>query len=122
MKIFLVFIMFVSFIFADSEHHYNKDLTYLNLNSIQKSEIVKIIKNYRKSIKLFRKQKETISEKKQKIFVQDNFDEVKVIMENNNLNSKAVQIEISFLKKMHNLLSKKQREKFARYMEDWDLE
>ncbi len=122
MKIFLIFIICFSFAFADSEHHYNRDLTYLNLNSVQKKQIVKILKNYRKEMKQYREKRESIVKIKQKFFTQDIFDGEKITKENRTISSQAIKIEINFLKNMHDILSKKQRIKFAKYMEDWDTE
>ncbi|NOX15890.1 MAG: hypothetical protein GXP61_07695 [Epsilonproteobacteria bacterium] len=122
MKLFLIFIMCVSFVFADSEHHYNRDLTYLNLSNLQKTKIVKIIKNYRRDIKHYREEKEKITKFNQKNFIKDNFDEAKILDKNSNINLKEAKIETIFLKNMHKILSLKQRKKFAKYMEDWNLE
>ncbi|MCF6172287.1 MAG: hypothetical protein L3J44_00615 [Campylobacteraceae bacterium] len=122
MKVLLIFIMCVGFVFADSEHHYNRDLTYLNLSNLQKSKIVKIIKNYRKDIKRYREKKEKIIKFSQKSFIKDNFDVITILKKNDTINLEAVKIETTFFKKMHDILSYKQRKKFAKYMEDWNLE
>jgi Spy/CpxP family protein refolding chaperone len=122
MKFFLSLVFVLGFVFADSQHHYNKDLTYLNLSSIQKKQIVKILKNYRKEMKKYSKEKESLVKLKEKFFMLDSFDKMKIIKKNNDVSSKATKIEVNFLKNIHDILSKKQRKKFAKYMEDWDAE
>lgn len=127
MKLLLILSLLIITLFADDhkkEHHhyYNKDLTYLNLDHDQKKSLKHILKKYRKNIKKYREKKEDIIEKKQDIFSQDDFDATKIEELNQKLSKKSTELEIKFLKQIHALLSKEQREKFIDYIDEWEVE
>ncbi|WP_458700101.1 Spy/CpxP family protein refolding chaperone [Sulfurospirillum sp. 1307] len=127
MKIlFLFFIFFSTFVFADydgrSEYHYRKDLSYLKLSDTQKKEMELILKEYRNDIKDFRKLKYKLIDQKEKLFLKDILDEEKIKDINNKINEYATKIEIKFLRKTHKLLTQHQKEKFEKYIEEWEIE
>jgi Spy/CpxP family protein refolding chaperone len=127
MKIlFLFFLFFSTFVFADydgkDEHHYKKDLSYLKLSDTQKKEMELILKEYRNDIKDFRKLKYKLIDQKEKLFLKDVLDEEKIKDINNKINEYATKIEIKFLRKTHNLLTQHQKEKFEKYIEEWEIE
>ncbi len=130
MKFLLILsLLFASLLLGDNDeyekkdhHHYSKDLRYLDLSSSQKEHIKHILKNYRHDIKRYREDKEDIQEEKQKLFSQNILDENKLEELNYQLTKISSKIEIDMLKAIHNVLSQKQREKFIKHMDEWEIE
>ena len=125
----LLFILLISTLSLYSSEHrekhshfYNKDLNYLNLSQEQTDAIKKIVKKYRQQMRYFHKTKEVLEEKKRTVFVDENFNEEKLVMINNELEKNKTQIEIEFFKEIHPILNKSQREKFGNYLEEWEIE
>jgi len=128
MRYLLILLIFFTLAVADGDkkfengHFYSKDLTYLKLNSEQKKQIKKILKEYRKDIKKFRSYKDRLTQKKEKLFLNDKFEKQKLKSINIDINSFSSDIEIKLLKKIHKILSKKQRKRFVAYMDEWEIE
>ncbi|MDX1809843.1 MAG: Spy/CpxP family protein refolding chaperone [Sulfurospirillaceae bacterium] len=127
MKSFIIVLLLFGFIYAQEHHeknhwHYKKDLTYLGLSKNQKEKIKNILKEYRKDIKDYREKREEISKEKQKVFLENSFDEMKLKSINGKINKLATEIEIRFLKRVHAILSNEQRRKFVKYINEWDIE
>ncbi len=104
------------------KHFYSKDLNFLALNKAQTDSIKHIIKKYRKQMKQFRIAKEGLEGKKRAIFIDDNFNEEKLQAINEEIDKNKSEIEIEFLKQIHPILDKSQREKFGNYLEEWEIE
>lgn len=126
MKILSILLLCIVLLQADKhhkdKHSYSKDLTYLQLNPTQTDLIKHIIKKYRKEIKAFREYKENREEQKKTIFLEDKFNPEKIISIEDEIERNRVQIEIDFLKQIHSILDKLQREKFANYIDEWEIE
>jgi len=126
-KFILVFFLLFVNLYADdyeshSPKHINKELSHLSLSKNQSYEIKKVLKDFRKRLKEYRELKEEIEEKREKLFMHDNFDEEGLNRLNQILDSQACEIENDLLKKIHRILSKKQRKKFIKYFDDWEVE
>ena len=123
MKILLVFLLLFSFVYADGDgHHYRKDLSYLELSKTQKKQMKSILKQYRNDIKDFRDYKHDLAEDKEELFLESVLDEDKIRSINQKISEYATKIEINFLNKTHKLLSQEQKEKFEKYIEEWEIE
>ncbi len=128
MRYLLILLMFFTLAVADGDkkleqgHFYSKDLTYLKLNIEQKKQIKKILKEYRKDIKKFRSYKDRLTQKKEKLFLNDKFPKQKLKSINIDINNLSSDIEIKLLEKIHKILSKEQRRRFVSYMDEWEIE
>ncbi|MGB3750508.1 MAG: hypothetical protein WA945_02995 [Arcobacteraceae bacterium] len=128
MRLILLFLLLTFSLSADDDykkkyhHYYSKDLTYLNLTYEQKEEITDILKEYRHDIKKYKKYKKKKLEDKEDIFEEDILDIEELYKINQEISGKASQIEISFLEKIHQILSENQREKFIDYIDEWEIE
>ncbi len=127
MKFVIVFFLLFVNLYADdyeshSSKHINKELSHLNLSKNQSYEIKRILKDFRHRLKEYRKLKEDIEEKQEKLFIEDEFDVNGFNYLNEILDSKACEIENDLLKKIHLMLSAKQRKKFIKYFDDWEVE
>jgi Spy/CpxP family protein refolding chaperone len=126
MKYILIFIITFTLATADGheeqEHYYKKDLSYLKLNQKQVKKVWENLKKYQKELKKYRKLKKKIIHKKQEIFEQEHFDKNKLQGLSRDLNNLQVDIEKEFLDNMHKILTKKQREKFVKYIYEWEVE
>ena len=123
LKIFLLLISFVLILNADNKHKYSyKDLDYLDLNEDQVKVIKKALLDLKKDYKEFYEYKDEQEDILEDIIESDNFNEelyYKIVMD---LKTKAAKLEVKRIKKIHEVLNKKQREEFADYLEEWEIE
>ncbi|MCG3681695.1 hypothetical protein [Aliarcobacter butzleri] len=123
LKIFLLLISFVLILNADNKHKYSyKDLDYLDLNEDQVKIIKKALLDLKKDYKEFYEYKDEQEDILEDIIESDNFNEelyYKIVMD---LKIKATKLEVKRIKKIHEVLNKKQREEFADYLEEWEIE
>ena len=123
LKIFLLLISFVLILNADNKHKYSyKDLDYLDLNEDQVQVIKKALLDLKKDYKEFYEYKDEQEDILEDIIESDNFNEelyYKIVMD---LKTKATKLEVKRIKKIHEVLNKKQREEFADYLEEWEIE
>lgn len=123
LKIFLLLISFVLILNADNKHKYSyKDLDYLDLNEDQVKVIKKALLDLKKDYKEFYEYKDEQEDILENIIESDNFNEelyYKILMD---LKTKATKLEVKRIKKIHEVLNKKQREEFADYLEEWEIE
>ncbi|AGR78526.1 hypothetical protein A7H1H_2290 [Aliarcobacter butzleri 7h1h] len=123
LKIFLLLISFVLILNADNKHKYSyKDLDYLDLNEDQVKVIKKALLDLKKDYKEFYEYKDEQEDILEDIIEADNFNEelyYKILMD---LKTKATKLEVKRIKKIHEVLNKKQREEFADYLEEWEIE
>lgn len=123
LKIFLLLISFVLILNADNKHKYSyKDLDYLDLNEDQVKVIKKALLDLKKDYKEFYEYKHEQEDILEDIIEADNFNEelyYKIVMD---LKTKATKLEVKRIKKIHEVLNKKQREEFADYLEEWEIE
>lgn len=124
MKVLLILILATFLYASDSkkEHHLSKDLSYLDLTSQQKEGAKNIIKQYRVELKAFREFKEKMEDQKEHVMMRDILKEEDLQAINQAINQKANTIENRFLLQMHILLTPEQRQKFARNLEEWEVE
>ena len=131
MKYILIILLLVGVALADDDYdehyykkegHYSKDLKYLNLSKSQKSSVKTIVKEFRDKLKNFRKLKNRVIQEKQKLFLSDSFDKSRIAQLNATLSRSASAIEEVFLKQMHDILTKEQKNKFAWYVDEWEIE
>lgn len=128
MKYLFFLLVLFTFSFCDDDehekhhHYYNKDLTYLDLSYEQKKNIKKLLKDYREDLKDYREYKEDILDEKQELFEKDIFNSKKIAELNMKLANEASKIETILLENIHKILTKKQRELFIKYIEEWEIE
>jgi Spy/CpxP family protein refolding chaperone len=116
-------LLLFSFVYADrDEHHYKKDLSYLELSHTQKKQMKSILKEYRHKVKDYREYKHDLIKDKEELFLESVLDEEKIRSINQKISEYASKIEIDLLKKIHVVLSQEQKEKFEKYIEEWELE
>ncbi|WP_457745645.1 hypothetical protein [Sulfurimonas sp.] len=127
MKFIIMFLLLLLPIFADdyehhSKKHIQKELSHIKLSHKQKKEIKKILKQFRHDLKEYGKLKREIEKKKKTIFLQKELNVQELNNLNKILNQKAHTIENSFLQKTHLLLNEKQRKRFIKYFDDWEVQ
>jgi Spy/CpxP family protein refolding chaperone len=130
MRILLIISLLIFTLFADDDddddkrdhHHYSKDFTSLYLTSQQKDNLKDILKEYRHDVKRYRHYKKEALEEKEDLFSEDTLDTNKLTQLNQKVSLKASNIEIDFLEKIHEILSKEQREEFTDFIEEWEIE
>ncbi len=124
MKKFLL-ILFLFFISLEAsgfkEHRYSRDLKDLKLSKIQIVKMRSIIKKYRHNIKKYIKAKEKTQKEIKLIFNKNSFDIKFFYTINIKLYKRAFILEANFLKKIHSVLSIKQRKIFLNYINEWEM-
>ncbi|GAB6046001.1 hypothetical protein JCM11957_16000 [Caminibacter profundus] len=121
----LIFLFFLFPLFAESyyEHsHIPKDLSFLNLNKSQQLQIKDLIEKYRKRLKKIHNKEEIWEENLKIEFSKKNFNYKKLYQQNLEIRKKIAKIEMEFFYEVHKILNAKQRKKFAKYIEEWEVE
>ena len=126
LKIFLILSSLLLVLNADEDKHKYKhsykNLDYLDLTNEQTKAIKKALVELKKDYEDFYEYKEKQEDILEDIIKADNFDEelyYKTIMD---LKTKATKLEVKRIKKIHEVLNEKQKEEFADYLEEWEIE
>ena len=129
MKILRIFLLLSSlFLFVnadDDDHKYKhsyKNLEYLELNSSQLEKMKDILIDFKHKYKDFYEYKEDKEDELKDIMKADIFDEKQYLEILNDIKTKASLLEIEKIKNIHTILDKKQRKKFSKYLEEWEVE
>ncbi len=123
----IIFSLLFSFIFVFAEDYYEhshipKDLSFLHLKPTQQEKIKKLLKTYRKKLKIIHHKEEIWEENLKKAFSKKNFEYKKLYKENLEIKKEIAKIEMEFFAKIHKILNPKQRKKFIKYIEEWEIE
>lgn len=124
---FLILLFIVSALFSDTfehhdEKHINKELSHLNLSQEQNEKIKEILKEFKRDLKEYRNFKENIDDEIKKVFMKDSFNKEELNKLYNEQYEKTKEVEIKLLKNIHTVLSRKQREEFTQYFDEWKVE
>lgn len=126
LKIFLILSSLFLFLNADDGHkkykHSYKNLDFLHLNSNQLENLKTILIDFKKEYKEFYEYKEEQKDLLEDLMEDKNFDEKQYLKIISDIKIKAATIEVKRLKKIHDILDEKQREEFAEYLEEWEIE
>ncbi len=129
MKILRIFLLLSSlFLFAnadDDDHKYKhsyKNLEYLELNKEQLKQMKDILIDFKHKYKDFYEYKEDKEDELKDIMKADIFDEKQYLEILNDIKTKASLLEIEKIKNIHTILDEKQRKKFSKYLEEWEVE
>ena len=126
LKIFLILSSLYLFLNADDDHkkykHSYKNLDFLHLNPTQMEKIKTILIDFKKEYKTFYEYKENQEDLLEDLMEDKNFDEKQYLKIISDIKIKAAILEVERLKKIHAILDKKQREEFAEYLEEWEVE
>lgn len=126
LKIFLILSSLYLFLNADDGHkkykHSYKNLDFLHLNSNQLENLKTILIDFKKEYKEFYEYKEEQKDLLEDLMEDKNFDEKQYLKIISDIKIKAATIEVKRLKKIHDILDEKQREEFAEYLEEWEIE
>lgn len=125
LQIFLVLCSLVLILNADSKYktkHSYRNLDYLNLSQTQTERIRSILLELKSDYKEFYKYKDKLEDEIEDIIEKANFDEELYINKMIELKTKATLLEAKRIKKIHEILDKKQRDKFADHFKEWIIE
>ena len=129
MKILRIFLLLSSlFLFVnadDDDHKYKhsyKNLEYLELNKEQLKQMKDILIDFKHKYKDFYEYKEDKEDELKDIMKADIFDEKQYLEILNDIKTKASLLEIEKIKNIHTILDEKQRKKFSKYLEEWEVE
>ena len=129
MKILKIFLLLSSlFLFVnadDDDHKYKhsyKNLEYLELNSSQLEKMKDILIDFKHKYKDFYEDKEDKEDELKDIMKADIFDQKQYLEILNDIKTKASLLEIEKIKNIHTILDEKQRKKFSKYLEEWEVE
>ena len=129
MKILRIFLLLSSlFLFVnadDDDHKYKhsyKNLEYLELNSSQLEKMKDILIDFKHKYKDFYEYKDDKEDELKDIMKADIFDEKQYLEILNDIKTKASLLEIEKIKNIHTILDEKQRKKFSKYLQEWEVE
>ena len=129
MKILRIFLLLSSlFLFVnadDDDHKYKhsyKNLEYLELNKEQLKQMKDILIDFKHKYKDFYEYKDDKEDILEDIMEDKNFDEKLYFETLIDLKTRAAKLEVEKMSKIHKILDEKQREKFADYLQEWEVE
>ena len=128
MKLLTVCLLLVTLLAAKEhkqehrEHFFPMDMGYLDLSEQQHKAVKKIIKAFRDQYKELHHQEREKDEKVSELFLAEVFNIEAFIELNAHLKQDAIEIQANFFSRIHKLLTPKQKERFIRYMREWDVE
>ncbi|AXH11038.1 hypothetical protein CP960_10960 [Malaciobacter halophilus] len=123
LKILVVLLVICNLtLFAKDTNHIYKNLDFLNLNEKQQKKLKKILISHKKRYEKFYIFKQKEEKKLQELIKEDYFDDDKYEDIAEEIEEEAVELEVKTLKKIHKILSKKQREKFSQYLQEWKVD
>ena len=126
LRIFLLLSSLLLFVNADDDHkkykHSYKNLEYLELNKEQLKQMKDILIDFKHKYKDFYEYKEDKEDELKDIMKADIFDEKQYLEILNDIKTKASLLEIEKIKNIHTILDEKQRKKFSKYLEEWEVE
>ncbi|QKF83519.1 Spy/CpxP family protein refolding chaperone [Halarcobacter ebronensis] len=102
--------------------HIYKNLDYLQLSSQQTEEIKNILIKYRKKYAHYAQKRARKESSLKELFKKDSFDEKEYEEALEEIIEDEIELETKMLKKIHSVLSPKQREKFSYYLKEWRVE
>ncbi len=124
LKIFLLLSSLFLFVNADDhkyEHSY-KNLEYLDLNNIQLKQMKLILIEYKHKYKDFYEYKEDQEENLEDIMKAEKFDKNMYLEILKEIRIKASVLESEKMEEIHTILNNEQRKRFAKYLEEWEVE
>lgn len=124
LKIFLLLSSLFLFVNADDhkyEHSY-KNLEYLDLDNIQLKQMKLILIEYKHKYKDFYEYKEDQEENLEDIMKAEKFDKNMYLEILKEIRIKASVLESEKMEEIHNILNNEQRKRFAKYLEEWEVE
>ena len=126
LRIFLLLSIMFLFLNADDDHKKYKPsykkLEYLELNKEQLKQMKDILIDFKHKYKDFYEYKEDKEDELKDIMKADIFDEKQYLEILNDIKTKASLLEIEKIKNIHTILDEKQRKKFSKYLEEWEVE
>ena len=126
LKIFLILCSIFLFLNGDDDYkkykHSYKNLDYLHLDEKQIKAIKNILLELKDEYKDFYEYKENQEDLLEDLMEDKNFDEKQYLKIISDIKIKAAILEVERLKKIHAILDEKQREEFAEYLEEWEIE
>lgn len=125
LKIFLLLSSLFLFLNASDDKHNRysyKDFEYLDLNSEQIKKIKEVLIESKRKYKDYYEYKQAKEDKLKDIIENNVFDEKLYLEILNDLKAKASLLEIEKIKKVHFILDEKQRKKFSKCFEEWEVE
>ena len=126
LKIFLILSSLFLFVNADDDDHKYKhsykNLEYLELNPSQLEKIKDILIDFKHKYKDFYEYKDDKEDELKDIMKADIFDEKQYLEILNDIKTKASHLEIEKIKNIHTILDEKQRKKFSKYLQEWEVE
>lgn len=125
LKLFLILSSLFIFLNADDDHykeHKYKNLEYLKLDDNQIKQMRNILIKYKNKYEDFYDFKEDKEDELEDLIKEDSFDRKKYTQILTNIHTKAIELQTQRMEEIFNILNKKQRKKFAKYHEEWEID
>lgn len=125
LKLFLILSSLFIFLNADDDYHKKhkyKNLEYLKLDDNQIKQMRNILIKYKNKYEDFYDFKEDKEDELEDLIKEDSFDRKKYTQILTNIHTKAIELQTQRIEEIFNILNKKQRKKFAKYHEEWEID
>ena len=108
--------------YKSDKYNLYKNFDFLDLNSIQYIQLKDILIEYNSEYRKLHDYKEELEDEIEDILEKENFDSQRFSNLLKDIKYKEIELETIKIEKIHKILSKKQRKKLAKYVEEWELE
>lgn len=108
--------------YKSDKYNLYKNFDFLDLNSVQYTQLKDILIEYNENYRKLHDLKEDIEDEIEDILENEEFDSKKFSDILKYIKIKEIEVETKKIEKIHAILTKKQRKKLAKYVEEWELE
>lgn len=126
MRIVPLLLLLFSLLYAEHdehrEHHFPMDIGYLELTDAQHGQVERIVHDYREARHRYSRHKKELRESFETLFTAGTFDRERFLAMKSELSEEASAAQAAFFADIHKVLTPEQRRRFARYMQEWEVE
>ena len=108
--------------YKSDKYNLYKNFDFLDLNSVQYTQLKDILIEYNENYRKLHDLKEDIEDEIEDILENEEFDSKRFSDILKYIKNKEIEVETKKIEKIHAILTKKQRKKLAKYVEEWELE
>ncbi len=112
----------ISTIFADEDHRFPMDLHDLGLTKQQHRLVEEAMKEYQYSYRNYHHQSEKMQDEIKALFLSPTFDTETFQAKSIEIQRGSIEIRARLFERIHAILTPEQKRRFARHLEEWDIE
>lgn len=112
----------INTVFADEDHRFPMDLHDLGLTKQQHRSLEEAMKEYQYSYRNHHHQSEKTQDEIKALFLSPTFDTETFQAKSLEIQRGSIEIRSRLFERIHAILTPEQKRRFARHLEEWDIE